>query len=139
MPKDWFELVIIVVILAAIFFVHRRGQQNPESTGSLGKKLSALKTQVGALETRLGSVDSRVTDIDRRAAKVEDIDGLKSDIAAQGTTIAEVKECIARLDSQGDMRGETLAAVQASADHTKRMVDRLYDVLVTRGLSGGNS
>jgi hypothetical protein len=45
-PRDWIELAIIAFILAGIGLTFwKAGSANPESTGSLGKKVNAIVQQ----------------------------------------------------------------------------------------------
>lgn len=109
-----FEWAVIAFITASILFhVWRTGAANPESTGALGSKLNALSRDIGKLGGRVGQVETRMQDLEREAASTKDI--------------ARVEESI-----------ETVKAIiQGHRDlsaQTNRDVQRLYDVLVPRGL-----
>lgn len=121
MGNNWFELAIIVFICIGIgVAIFRGGAANPESTGSLGRQISSLKTEVGKLTSGqagmkrdMSGMEGRVAEIERRGATVEDIRGLESRV---------------------DTLAETSAAGNATLGHVKEQVDRLYDFIVKRGM-----
>lgn len=119
--ENWFELAIIAFISIGIAVaIFRGGAANPESTGSLGRQLRALQTEVGKLTSGLAAVkkdvsgmESRVAEIDRRAATVDDI---------------------RRLENRVDEIAEAASARAATLEHVRGQVDRLYDFIVKRGM-----
>jgi outer membrane murein-binding lipoprotein Lpp len=67
--SDWIELAIIAFILAGIgVAVWKGGAANPESTGSLGKKVNTMSSKVGTLSVRLGHLESEFAELKAEAA-----------------------------------------------------------------------
>lgn len=136
MSESWLELAIIVFIIGAIGFItFRSGAANPESTGSLNRKLTKLSTDLGgvksdvaAVKSEVNRIDTRVTEIDRRGATTDDIRGIERKLEEHG-------RCLAQLDSDLGSTRETVAAQHSDIEHIKRQVDRLYDFIVERGMS----
>lgn len=117
MAENWFELAIIAFIgLGIAVAIFRGGAANPESTGSLGRKLSKLQADVsklGGVKQDVAALQSRVAEIERRGATIDDIRGL------------EIKV---------DELAQQAAGRTATLDHVKEQVDRLYDFIVKRGM-----
>lgn len=114
---NWFELAIIAFIGVGIAVaIFRGGAANPESTGSLSRKLNKLQSDVSSLrgvKQDVANLKDRVAEIERRGATVEDIRGLEAQIKELATSDA----------------GQT-----ATLDHVRNQVDRLYDFIVKRGM-----
>lgn len=143
MSESWLELTIIGFIIVGIAFsVFRGGQANPESTGTLGTKLSSFKSelagvkgdvagvkrQIEGVNSELRAIDSRVTEIDRRGATIDDVRGIEK-------KLDELKSTLSGLDNELSATREAQAAQHADIEHTRRQVDRLYDFIVERGMS----
>lgn len=129
MNYSWLELAIIAFIILAIgATVWRGGMANPEGTGSLGRKLNAMKSKLDGLETEVKSIDSRVAEIDRRTATIDDIRKIERLLEKHG-------RCLEVLDNGQTEIREQAAGRGAKLDAIGDQVGRLYDVLVPRGLN----
>lgn len=129
MTENWFELAIIVFIIAGIgMTVWKGGQANPEGTGSLSKKLGSLDKDFRAMRGEVRSVERRVGDIERNSAKADDIVRLERMIGEMSRQIANQTE------RQAEM-AEIVAAIRADGDQRGKQLDRLYDFIVQRGMS----
>lgn len=86
MTGEWFEGLIILVILAGIAVaIFKGGAANPVGTGGLNTSLTkldsdfkALGVKVGAVDTKLGEVETRVGELDARAATKGDIQRIET-------------------------------------------------------------
>ncbi len=119
--SSYLELAIIAVILIGIALaVWRGGQANPESTGKLNRRLTAMDGELREVVNRVGTLDRRVGDIERHSAKSADIARLEKHLEA-------LKEQVAGLRASD-------AGMVARIDHACQQVDRLYDFIVERGM-----
>ena len=122
MSGSWLEWAIIAFIVIAIgVVVWRGGAANPESTGSLGRKVSGLDRTVNRLVTETEDIDRRVGEIERTAAKASDIKRLERQLADQQALLGQMREMVAASAKAADLRGEQL--------------DRLYNFIVERGMT----
>jgi len=120
--SDWLELAIIAFIVIGIgWVVFRGGQANPESTGELGQQLANLSSEQRGMNARLGELEKDVDRLDKDAAS-------KADIKRVEKGLAELTQQVADL-------GKNAAAREATLDHVKEQVDRMYRVIVERGMS----
>lgn len=108
-----FEAAIIAFItLSILFHVWKGGAANPEGTGSLGRKVNGLVTDVSALSGRVQHVETDMKALKRDAATTKDI--------------AQLQELIdERLRSQKEL-----------SEATNRNVQRIYDIMLEKGLKG---
>ena len=119
--SDWLELAVIAFIIGGIaYVVFRGGQANPESTGDLGKQLSELDSSVGRFGERLGSIEEDVKRLDDEAASKADIKRLERAVTGLQGDVAKL--------------ATSAASREATLDHVKEAVDRLYKVITERGL-----
>lgn len=122
MTGNWLETAIIIFIMAGIgVAIWKGGAANPEGTGSLGRKLGHVDREVGQLAEQMRDVESRVEHIENVAASKADIKRLERSLEAVKTQVATL--------------GENAAAREATLDHVKHQVDRLYDFIVNKGMS----
>lgn len=136
MIGNYLEAAIVgFIVVTMAFFIWRGGAANPEGTGSLGRRVTAMKSEmqhlkssVDAIKSEVTSIDSRVAEIDRRGATSEDIRGIERKLEEQGRCLAELD------DGQTNIR-EMAASRGATLDEIRAQVGRLYDVLVPRGLN----
>ncbi|PTR11779.1 MULTISPECIES: hypothetical protein [unclassified Novosphingobium] len=117
-PRDWIELAIIAFILAGIGLTFwKAGSANPESTGSLGKKVNAMSSKVGTLSLRLGHLESEFAELKAEAATTQDV--------------ARIEQLInERINT---MRVE-IAGHRELAERTNRSVERIERLLIEKGL-----
>lgn len=150
------ELAIIAFIVIGIgAAIWRGGARNPVGTGGLDRKLTTMGSEVHAMRTKVGDIERRVENMESSAANATDIARIEStlkehadEVAALARTLAATSQSIRgmadtlpdinsrlRATSQqiGELR-ELSAARGEAAEHTRKQVDRLYDVLVTRGM-----
>ena len=122
MNENWFELIIIAVIMLGIgIAVWKGGAANPEGTGSLGRKVTKLDKEVISLTDKVTAIQGELTRIDNNAASKADIRRLEKSIASIEVTVSEISK--------------NAAAREATLDHVRQQVDRLYDHIVTKGMN----
>lgn len=119
--NDWLELAIIAFIILGIgWVIFRGGQANPEGTGQLGQ-------QIAGIDSRLGTFGARLEDLEK------DVDRLDKDAASKGD-IKRLEKAVSELQSQLAEQGRSAAARESTLAHVASQVDRLYQVIVTRGM-----
>lgn len=119
--NDWLELAIIAFIMLGIgWVVFRGGQANPESTGELGQQLASLSVDQRGMSQRLGELEKDFERLDKDAASKADIKRMEK---ALGELTQEVAE-----------QGKNAAARESTLSHVATQVDRLYQVIVTKGM-----
>lgn len=129
MTENWLELAIIAfIVLGMMVAIWRGGAQNPVSTGSLNRKVGKIASDLNSIKAEFKGIDSRVTEIERRGATSDDIRGIERKLDDQGL-------CLQQLDTRLDGLSVTVAAKLASAEHTAKQVDRLYDHIVQKGMN----
>ena len=75
---SWLEGAIIAFIMLSIgYVVWKGGAANPESTGTLGRKVTALGGKVASLEARVGHMGDDLAKLEREAATTKDIERLE--------------------------------------------------------------
>lgn len=111
--SDWFQYVVIAfIILMITYHVFRSGAANPEGTGSIGRKVNGLASEVSALSSRVRHVETDMKALKQAAATTKDIAQLKELIDEKLTTQKELSEA------------------------TNRNVQRIYDIMLEKGLGG---
>ncbi|MFV0642933.1 MAG: hypothetical protein ACK5NN_00280 [Sphingomonadaceae bacterium] len=119
--SNWYELALIAFILGGIGIVlWRGGAANPVGTGRLGRQLGKLDDAVKGLDAKVERLEQQVDDIDRRAATVDDIGRIEAQLQALARDVATIRE--------NDAMG------RVSAEHVRRQVDALYEVIVKKGM-----
>jgi len=114
------EWAIIGFIIVSIgYHVWRGGAANPESTGKLGRRLAGLSIKVNQIDERVGHVEGKVDKIELDGATTKDIEALEAVIDERFKT----------------MRAE-MAGHQEMSKATNRNVQRIYDIMLERGLGG---
>lgn len=129
MSGNLFELAIIAFIFIGIAVaVWKGGAANPESTGSLGKKINTLDQDVKRLDGELKHAVAEVDRLNGQAATKADIKRLERKVDDHCGAVEQIKQ-------QVDEQGRSAAAREATLDHVKSQVDRLYDFIVNKGMS----
>lgn len=112
MPGNWFELAIIAFIMLGVgVAIWKGGAANPEGTLSLGRKVN------------------------------RDLDGLRAELkrieknAASRKDIERVEGTLEGVEAKVNELSTAAASREATLDHVKQQVDRLYDFIVNRGMS----
>lgn len=136
MSESWQELAMIAFIVVGIAAaIWKGGQANPEGTGSLGKKLARLESDVRTVKRdvsgvvssvdaqakKTDAIEHQIQDIERRSAKASDIERLERLVVEQGRQNAELRSELAKISEAGEQRGKQL--------------DRLYDFIVQKGMN----
>lgn len=125
MRGDWFELAIIAVIIIGIgYTIWKGGAANPESTGSLGRRLAKIDAEVRALkagETRLATKD--------------DLKLVHIRLSEQERGQEETRRALSALDRDITELRESASARHATLQHVCQQVDRLYDHIVNKGMN----
>lgn len=111
----WSELAISLLVLVGFGVLMRRmGQANPESTGRLGRRVGSLERtftgKFGEVERDIISMDARVKQIEQVVSELPQIRDKQNMMAAQ------------------------LSATASDVRLIARQVDRLYDVIVPKGM-----
>lgn len=110
----WFEAAIIGFIILSIgYVVWRGGSANPEGTGTLGRKVSRLSSDVATLAQRVGHVEDEVAELKGAVATTADI--------------ARIEEKIATV--RAEMSGD-----REVARRTSHSVDRIEQFLIEKSL-----
>lgn len=121
MSENLFELAIIAFIIVGIgVVIWKGGAANPESTGSIGRKVNRLDGDVRKLGTEMKDVDRRLGEIEQSSAKASDIKRLEGLMGQQQGKIEE----LIKLTS-----GQTVAA-----EHRGKQLDMLYQTIVMKGM-----
>lgn len=124
-----FELAIIAFIIVSIgVVIWRGGAANPESTGSLGRKISTLDRDVKQLDSEIRDVKSEFERLNSQSATKADIKRLERKVDDHCGAVEQVKQQVNEL-------GLSAAAREATLDHVKSQVDRLYNFIVNKGMS----
>lgn len=111
---SWLELAVIAFIIVSIgWVVWRGGAANPESTGSLGRKVAHLSSKVSTLDARSAHVEAELESLKKEAATTKDIDRIEERLAT------------VRAEMDGDRK---------LAERTYRGVERIERILLERGL-----
>lgn len=119
--NDWLQLAIIAFIMLGIgWVVFRGGQANPESTGELGQQLTALAGEQRGMSARIGDLEKDIDRLDKDAAS-------KADIKRMEKALGELQQEVAGQSKNAAAREATLA-------HVAAQVDRLYQVIVSKGM-----
>jgi uncharacterized protein YoxC len=119
--SSWMETAIIIFILAGIGVVMwKGGAANPESTGSLGRKITAFNKNFTKMQAQMTKVEEDVERLQKDSASASDIERLEGTVESLEAKVADI--------------GESASARNATLEHVKHQVDRLYDVIVTRGM-----
>jgi hypothetical protein len=93
--SELYELLIIGVILIGIFLAWRAGQANPEGTGKVGKRLSALESRVQLTEDKLRGVATKA-DIVRLEGEV---DALREQVKGDRELAERTFKSVERIES----------------------------------------
>lgn len=129
MSENWFELAIIVFIIAGIgAAIWKGGQANPEGTGSLGKRLSRLDSALSKLRGNVDTMNGKITAIE---ARVEDID----ERAAKTSDMQELRALVVRQNEQLAALAAQTAGIAAAADQRGRQLDMIYQQIVQKGMN----
>lgn len=129
--SDIFQWAIVIfIVLSVLYHVWKGGRANPEGTGSLGRKVNGLSSQVSALSGRTAQQVSALSD---RVGQVEvDVKDMKRD----GATTADVSHLEKLLDSRLDTIRTEMAGHKEMSEGTSRNVQRIYDLMLNKGLGG---
>lgn len=111
--------VVSFIVLSILFHVWRGGARNPESTGALGHKVSGLARSVSAIDGRVGAVEKKIDKLESEGATAKDIANLERLLDEKLATV----------------RGE-IATHRELSQATNRNVQRIYDIMLERGLGG---
>lgn len=158
MQGSWYELGIIVFIVVGLgYTAWKGGASNPVPTGRLqtevrklqgdvkgfGGKLSALEQNsctrgdLALLQQALEAEQERATRVEQQLELVStEVTEIRVTVSAKHQVIDGLAESVRTLSG----RQETMAAQLASTDATVRAieksVDRIYDVVVPKGMKG---
>lgn len=129
MSGNTFELAIIAfIILGIAVAIWKGGAANPESTGSLGKKITTLDQDVKRIDGDLKHVRDEFDRLNSQAATKADIKRLERKVDEHCGAVEQVKK-------QVDEMAVSAASREATLDHVKEQVDRLYNFIVNKGMS----
>lgn len=153
---SWTELAIIAVIVLGIgAAIWRGGGRYPVGTDVLAKEFAVMGSKVTEIEGRVEKIESQSAtreDVARLEAQLKthsqdmkavekQIGDLPGAIEANRRAIEKVGKAIPEVESRQRALSDKLSKVQsdgaarsASIDHMSKQLDRLYDVLVERGV-----
>lgn len=128
MTGNVLELLIIAFIIGTLFYlIWHAGQKNPVGTGQISTRLSKVEGELHGLNAKVGDLDGLVGDIDARAAT-------KGDVQALDRKLGEHNRKVDKLTGEISALRELTAAKHADLAHTAMQVDRLYEVIVRKGM-----
>ncbi|MEL7754021.1 hypothetical protein VO57_008790 [Citromicrobium bathyomarinum] len=142
MIGPYLELFIIAIILGAIVWLSRRnGAANPVGTGKLLHDVSSMRQEHEAHGRRLKKLEEATAsakDVERlseafkeQQARIETIERQVGSIAETGTATARR---VRHIDQRQDKMAEDIASVSADVRASSKQIDRIYDVLVPKGM-----
>lgn len=155
-PREILELTIIAFIVCGIVVaIWKGGARNPVGTGGLDKRLDLMSVKVNEIEGRVEMIEEQGAtkgDIERLEKSLEEhtaemklvrdvVAKLPSRVEANHVAITKVSHAIPDLESRqramadrmADLKSDGAARSEAISGVSKQ-IDRLYDVLVTRGI-----
>lgn len=109
--------IIAFIVLSIVVHVWRGGAANPESTGALSRRVGELTNKLSQVSTRVGQVEKGLSDLKDEAATTDDIGKLKEVIDEKFNTVAA-----------------TMEGQRALSETTGRNVQRIYDIMLAKGL-----
>lgn len=131
-PANLLELAIIAFIVIGIgVAIWRGGAKNPVGTGSLDRKLTRIGTQLNGVEQRVGSVEERVASFEGLEAQVAALARTLPDIEARQRALSDKMNDHAK---QATETARQVTETAATLKHVDRQVDRIYAVLVPKGM-----
>jgi chromosome segregation ATPase len=142
MIGPYLELVIIAIILGTIVWLSRRdGAANPVGTGKLLHDVSSMRQEHVAHGRRLQKLEEATAsakDVEElsaafkeQQARIETIERQVGGIAETGTATARR---VRHIDQRQDKMAEDIASVSADVRASSKQIDRIYDVLVPKGM-----
>lgn len=124
-----FEWAIVAFIVVSILWhVWKGGAANPESTRSLGGKVSAVASQVSALS---GRTAQQVSTLSERVGRVE---SEVNDIRAEGATTRDVEKLEKLIDAKMDSVRAEVAGHRELSQATNDSVRRIERIILEKGL-----
>jgi len=138
--SDLLEVAIIAFIAIGIAVaIWKGGARNPVGTGGLDKRLTEFGGALAGVEGKVGEIEDRIEQIERVAANKEDIDRMEERLERRIKSISSaLPDLEARQHAMSDRLAEhaTRAAVTAkTVEHVGQQVDRMYSVLVPKGMT----
>lgn len=122
------EIIIIAFIVGTIAWIlWKGGGANSVGTSGLDRRVTEIGGKLTGLNTKVGEIEERVDAIEGGAASKEDIGRLEKLIDGQS------KKANSRERALGDL-SQMVAKQSAQVEHTSKQVDRLYDVIVSKGM-----
>lgn len=161
---DYLQAAIVAIILVGFVVISwRGGARNPVGTGGLDRRLTEMSGELSGMRKKVVEIEGRVEAIENNAASSEDIARLekalgehvkefaqmRQEIAAQTERIAgnrraidKVAKVLPEIESRQRAHSDQVANLKsdgasrsATLTHVREQVDRLYDVLVERGVA----
>lgn len=126
MPSFLEMAVIAFIIVGIAYTVFRQGQANPESTGKIGKELSALKSDVAAIK---GTVDGVEKDFKSVNGKLNMLDRKVTEIERASVTADDIAMLKELIEAKHEARGERISSIQSD-------VAIIKNYLIEKGLGG---
>ena len=94
-----FEWAIVgFIIVSILWHVWRGGAANPESTGTLGRKLGSLSNDVAALSGRVDNVAEEIANLERESVRTGDIARLEAKIDGRAVLADRVWHSVERIE-----------------------------------------
>lgn len=148
--SEFLELAIIAFIVIGIgAAIWRGGASNPVGTGGLNARLTNIEGRVEQIEEHAATTEDikrleaglaqHAADMSKLAAMMAN---LPERIEANKVAIEKVAHALPDIESRQRAMHDTVtnvrtdvAAIATSAKHTAVSVDRLYDILIEKGVS----
>lgn len=127
--NDLFQWAIVAFILGSIVVhVWRTGAANPESTGSLGRKVNGLASQVSALS---GRTAQQVSTLSERVGEMET--GMKA-LQRDSATRMDLASLEKLIDAKFDGVRTEIGGHRELSQQTNDSVRRIERIIIEKGL-----
>lgn len=147
---DILEVVILLVIVTGFAVsIWKGGARNPVGTGGLDKRLTTIGTKVSEIEGRVehieefGATAEDMKRLERALAKhqedvtqsFEKLSCLVGKVEANKRGIDAINEKMPAILLRQSTMAEEVTETRAISKQTAKQVDRLYDVLIEKGMA----
>jgi len=109
--------IIAFITLSILWHVWKGGAANPESTGSLGRTVNSLSAKVTTMSGKVENLETELDELKQKAATTTDIQHLEKSFGERIETV--------RAEAAGH---------KALSEATNRNVQRIYDIMLEKGL-----
>lgn len=127
--SGWFQwLIIAFIVLSILFHVWKGGAANPESTGSLSRKVNGVAAQVSALS---GRTAQQVSTLSERVGEVET--GMK-ELQRDSATTRDLEKLEKLIDAKFDGVRAEISGHRDLSQQTNDSVRRIERIILEKGM-----